>query len=473
ARGTVLSAVAVHAPGIPAGLLASASTRRRGFVLLGDAGPTVLALLGLPRDDAMTGTRFTVGAPLPLDTRIARLTNATAAAVFRDRVRVSTTYGFALALAAILGVAAYAFMAGRLVAGRARRWREIIVVGALAALAYIPAVYLARLLPLYDVGTAAYWAFLVATSLGLAVVARVAARRRAADGLLVMLAVMVAVLVIDVLTGARLQLSSAFGYSATVGIRVAGFGNIAYAVLGSAAVLLAGLLAHRIGGRRGALVASAVMGIALLADVAPFWGSDVGGVLSLVPAFGVTALMLLGIRIRLTWRATAIAATATVVALAALTALDLSRPADARTHLGRLAQQVADQGVSPFANTIARKVDANLGTWSTSEWRWVLAVAVVFLVYVAFLERARVQRALEAVPEMRAAFVGLGVLAVLGYAFNDSGVIIPAIALAVGSLALVVLVTTYAGELRTAPVRRRRQSDASTRSVAAAASSQE
>ncbi|HEX5586818.1 MAG TPA: hypothetical protein VFZ17_05880, partial [Acidimicrobiia bacterium] len=117
ARGTVLSAVAVHAPGIPAGLLASASTRRRGFVLLGDAGPTVLALLGLPRDDAMTGTRFTVGAPLPLDTRIARLTNATSAAVFRDRVRVSTTYGFALALAAILGVAAYAFMAGRLVAG--------------------------------------------------------------------------------------------------------------------------------------------------------------------------------------------------------------------------------------------------------------------------------------------------------------------------------------------------------------------
>ncbi|MET0628534.1 MAG: hypothetical protein ABW033_08760 [Acidimicrobiia bacterium] len=470
ARGTVLSAVAVHAPGVPAGLLASASTRRRGFVLLGDVAPTLLALLGLPRDDAMTGTRFTVGTPLPLSTRLERLTDATSAAVFRDKVRVSTTYGYAVGLAAILGLCAYT-----LIAAKGRRWRAGVIVGALAVLAYIPAVYLARLLPLYDVGTLAYWAFLVATSAGIALVARLATRRRVIDSLLGVLAVIVAVLVTDVITGARLQLSSAFGYSATVGIRVAGFGNIAYAVLGAAAVLLAGLVAHRIGGRRGAMVASAVMGIALLADIAPFWGSDVGGVLSLVPAFGVTALMLLGVRIRLTWRAAVIAGTATVVALAALTALDLSRPADARTHLGRLAQQVADQGVSPFTNTIVRKVDANLETWSTSEWRWVLAIAVVFLVYVAFLERDRVRQVLDAFPEMRAAFVGLVVLATLGYAFNDSGVIIPAVTLSIGSLALLVLFVGYAADLRSAPVRRRRRQpvDESTRSVATAASSQE
>ena len=95
------------------------------------------------------------------------------------------------------------------------------------------------------------------------------------------------------------------------------------------------------------MVAIAAMGVVLVVDVAPFWGSDVGGVLSLVPAFGVTALGLLGVRVRLTWRATAIAAGVTAGVLAALTALDLSRPADARTHLGRLAQQIADRGVAP------------------------------------------------------------------------------------------------------------------------------
>ena len=234
-----------------------------------------------------------------------------------------------------------------------------------------------------------YAAFLTMVSLGVAIVTRLVTRGRPVDALLVVLGIMVVVLVGDVLTGARLQLSSAFGYSATIGIRVAGYGNIAYAVLGAAAILVSGLLAHRIGGTRGALVGSGVMALALVVDIAPFWGSDVGGVLSLVPAFGVTAALLLGLRVRVTWRSATVAAAITLLVLGAVTAVDVAQPADARTHLGRLAQQVADDGLSPFANTIARKVDANLETWSTSEWRLVFAVAVVFLCYLAIRERSR------------------------------------------------------------------------------------
>ena len=63
-------------------------------------------------------------------------------------------------------------------------------------------------------------------------------------------------------------------------------------------MLLAGLVAYRIGGRRGALVAIALLGVAIVVDGAPFFGSDVGGVLSMVPAYAVTATLLLGWRIR-------------------------------------------------------------------------------------------------------------------------------------------------------------------------------
>ena len=66
------------------------------------------------------------------------------------------------------------------------------------------------------------------------------------------------------------------------------------AVLAAGGVLLAGLLADRIGGRRGALVAIALLGVAIVVDGAPFFGSDVGGVLSMVPAYAVTATLLLG-----------------------------------------------------------------------------------------------------------------------------------------------------------------------------------
>ncbi|MFI5047434.1 MAG: hypothetical protein ACHQIG_10265 [Acidimicrobiia bacterium] len=469
ARSGVLTAVAVHAPGVPAGLLTSASTRRPGFVLLSDVAPTLVSLLGLPRDHDMSGSRFSAGAAKPLPARVRKLTNETSAAVFRDHVRASATYLFAIALALVLGVAAYVFTTGR-----GRRARAALAVGALAALAYLPAVYLARLVPFYEHGNGAYWTFLVVVSLALALVALGVARNNADDAALLMLAFVVGVIVVDVLTGARLQLSSAFGYSAAVGIRVAGLGNVAYAVLGSCAVLLAGYLTHRIGGRRGALVAIAVMGVALVVDIAPFWGSDVGGVLSLVPAFGVAALGLLGVRVRFTWRATAIAAGVTAVVLAALTALDLSRPADARTHLGRLAQQIADRGVTPFADTVVRKVDANLQTWSTTEWRVALAVSVVFGVYVIWFEGSRLRAVVGAVPEMRPAFTGLGVLAVAGYVFNDSGAVIPAIVASIGALVLVLLVVQHGGESATAPPSRRRTQRApSTSPVTRAVSSHE
>jgi hypothetical protein len=434
ARGTVLSAVSLHAPGIPAGLLSSASTRRAGFVLLTDVAPTVLGLTGLPRDKTMTGSRFLVGPAASLTDRIDRLQDSTSAAVFRDDVRGPVTLVYALLQALLLGVAAYV-----LVRRRAAPRHGALVFAGLAVLAYVPAVFLARLLPLHEVGTPAYWAFLLVVSAALALLARAVARGDTANALLVVLAMIVGVLVLDVMTGARLQLSSAFGYSATIGIRVAGYGNIAYAILGGAAILLAALVAHRVGGRRGAVAGSLVMLVALVADVAPFWGSDVGGVLSMVPAFGVTIALLFGIRLRLTWRSVVIAGTATVLALAAVTAVDLSRPADARTHLGRLAQQVADEGIGPFTGTIGRKLDANLESWSSSEWRFVLLACVVFLVFLAVHERSRMGALLTSIPALGAALAGSAVLAVLGYAFNDSGIVVPGASLSIVSASLVVL----------------------------------
>ena len=463
ARGVVLSAVAVHAPGVPAGLVTSASTRRPGVVLLGDVAPTVLALAGLPRDDRMGGSRFTATAASPLTSRIEGLRDSTEAAVFRDRIRGPVTLVFGLLLALLLGIAGEALARRR--AGRRVRW---LVVGALTVLAYVPTVFLARLLPLHDHGALVYWVYLLGVSSAIAIAATVAARRNARDALLLVLGLIVAVLILDVLTGARLQLSSAFGYSATVGIRVAGYGNVAYAMLGATTILVSGLLAHRVGGRRGVLLASLLMLVALLADIAPFWGSDVGGVLSLVPAFGITVAMLLGIRIHLSWRIAAVAVGVTAAALAVLTAFDLSRPPDSRTHLGRLAQQVIDEGITPFVDTILRKLDANLATWSSSEWRLVLIPSVLFLIYLAVRQRPRVRTMLREVPEMRAALIGVGTLALLGYAFNDSGVMIPAAVLGVASASLVVLLMTTR-----VPERRRDQSDVSTRSVALAAASQE
>ena len=54
-----------------------------------------------------------------------------------------------------------------------------------------------------------------------------------------------------------------------------------------------------IGGRRGAIVAAGLLGIAIVVDGMPIWGSDIGGVLSMVPAYGVVVSGLMGWRVRL------------------------------------------------------------------------------------------------------------------------------------------------------------------------------
>jgi hypothetical protein len=56
-----------------------------------------------------------------------------------------------------------------------------------------------------------------------------------------------------------------------------------------------------------------------------------------------------------------------------------------------------------------------------------------------------VRALVSAVPETRAVLAGIGVLAVLGYAFNDSGVTVPAVVLAVTSVSLVVLLAVHGG----------------------------
>ena len=47
------------------------------------------------------------------------------------------------------------------------------------------------------------------------------------------------VLVVDVLTGGRLQINTVFGYSPLVAGRFAGLGNLAFAIVGVGAVVVA------------------------------------------------------------------------------------------------------------------------------------------------------------------------------------------------------------------------------------------
>jgi hypothetical protein len=247
----------------------------------------------------------------------------------------------------------------------------------------------------------------------------------------------VAVLVVDVVIGNPLQFNSALGFSPSVAGRFIGIGNAAYAVLAAAAVLLAGLLAFRIGGRRGAWCGVAVLAVALLADGAPFWGADVGGVLSMVPAYGATAMLLLGIRVRT--RTIVAIVGAAVAALAAATVVDLRAASGHRRHLARLVEQIQDEGFGAFTDVVRRKLEQNLASFTTSNFRWLTLVCIAFVAFALLRPPRPLLDLVHRMSPLRAALIGFAILAVLGGALNDAGVVVPGLMLGVLVLVLVPL----------------------------------
>jgi hypothetical protein len=234
----------------------------------------------------------------------------------------------------------------------------------------------------------------------------------------------VAVLGADIVTGGNLQLNALFGNYPVVGGRFAGLGNTAFAILGAASLLSGSLIAELWGERPWARPAVAGLFMAtIFVDGAPSLGSDVGGVLALVPVLGLSFLLLWGRRLNA--RTVGAVAGAGVLILALFTAVDLARPPVERTHLGRLAEAVADRGPEPLIDAVGRKLAANLGIFRLSPWSFFAPVVIGG----AALIVAR-WRALERLhPRLRIGLLMMVALAALGSALNDSGVVIGALTL--------------------------------------------
>ena len=432
--GVHLTVAALRAPGVRPGLLDSATTRRAGYVTLPDLGPTVLDLLGLPRPDSMEGRPYDDHPRSWSGPPVTRFVEADREARFRDRM-LGPVAGAYVAIEILLSLAVAFVLALR--PGRPGLRRALDFVG-LWLLAVVPLTYFGSVLNLDTVGP--YLALVLGG--GVVLAAGAAALRGPRLGgpmgpLAALLGLLVALHVGDVVTGARLQISTVFGYSPTVGGRFAGFGNLAYGQLAAAAILLAGILAHLWPGRRGIRAAVVILVVALVADGMPFWGSDVGGVLASVPAFALVALGLSGRKV--SWRRLAALGAGAVVAVLGLGLLDLRRPATQRTHLGRLLEQIGHDGFRPFSDAVQRKIAENLSVLPSSIWIPLVPSVLAFLGWLAYGSSPRLEAIRSRAPEMRPAFVGLLVAAVLGMALNDSGIAVPAMMLGVLNPVLVRL----------------------------------
>jgi hypothetical protein len=431
-----LVVVGLRSPDLDVGYLRSASTQRSGFLTLVDVAPTVLDRFGVERPVEMEGrSAEIVGSGASLEDRIDRLVTLNAASRFRERLLVPTTVVAVVGLALI--AAATAVVLAR---GGGQRWHPRLRFAVLVVLGILPLSYVARAFPLEELGILFYWSFTLGAALVAAAIVAVAANRlgRPRLALVAMLALVSSVLVFDVMTGSRLSLSAAFGYSPTGNSRLYGISNYAYGMLGASVCVLAGLLAGGTPRDRARWLGLGLLVATLIVLGVPIWGTNVGGVLSFTPAVGMFVVVAWKVRLRL--RTLLLAGLATVAAITSFGLLDLSRPAGQRAHLGRLFERLGDEGIEPLFAIMERKLLASLSVSTSSMWVAAIPVAIAFW---AFLTRypgrplAPVERS---APALHAGLAAGLVVAVLGSLLNDSGAIVGGVTLLVLTASLIHLV---------------------------------
>ena len=278
---------------------------------------------------------------------------------------------------------------------------------------------------------------------------------------------------VDAAAGAPLAFNNPLGMNAVVAGRFYGVSNTAFAlVAGALVVVIASAWEVLGGGRRSALLVTALLGgAALLVDGAPQLGADVGGALTLVPTLAFLAAGLADLR--LTWRRWLAIGAATVLVVGGFAVVDLIRPGGP-THLGRFARQVADGSA---AGVLGRKAYALVGPFITKPvMAAALACAVVIVAAALWWGRRQVRSwrsgtspyawlapaphgdisrvgGQESGPSTRemspsarwvtTALKSLGVLTLVAVLVNDSGVTMAGFILAAAAPALLAL--TLAG----------------------------
>lgn len=411
--------------GVPPGWARSSTTRRDAFVTLPDVAPTILRRLAVAVPSSMSDTPVSaVPAELPLAQRMEQMIRDNQRAVFRDEATGPLTVAFIVMLVVLLAVVAWTV-------GRRPSWSPAVRWACLVVMSVPVVMFLAGLLPYGRFTVATFGLVVLGGAAVVATVAVTAGRREDLLAPLVPAGLSVLVLTVDVATGAHLQINTMFGYSPIVAGRFAGFGNQAYAIF-SIATLITATAVWDIWGRhrpdtpdRIRLgVVGAFFAAAVVVDGAPVLGSDVGGVLAMVPSYTLCLLMLAGRRIRA--RMVAAVGVATVGILAAFAAVDLARPPESRTHLGRFAQRLLD---GDAAIILERKLQANLNQLTSTAWTVVIPAALAFFAYLTWRPNRRLAKVIERHPSFRTFGASAITLGVLSWAVNDSGVAIPAMML--------------------------------------------
>ncbi|MDO5672713.1 MAG: hypothetical protein Q4G30_07660 [Actinomycetaceae bacterium] len=234
-------------------------------------------------------------------------------------------------------------------------------------------------------------------------------------------------IVIDALRSGTAQLDAPMGVSSLVGGRFYGLNNTAFALLATSGIIFTAcvlLLLRRTNLERKRLLQTLLIvligGLSVIVDGFPSFGADFGGPPALIPGF--IAMGLVANELRVTWLRVLSIGVLTVGGVSALAFADWLRPSLERTHLGRFVDTVFQGEVWAV---LMRKAQQNLHNL-THSYLTIVALAGLLVAFLVLRPAFKQVRGSVFSPTLEACVWALLITHLLGYALNDSGILITA-----------------------------------------------
>ena len=227
-------------------------------------------------------------------------------------------------------------------------------------------------------------------------------------------------------TGSMFQLSSPLGAQPISGGRFYGLSNHLFGMVLASALMAVLCLFTVVRTPRARTVWTLVIGATVaVVCVTPSMGADFGSMLAVVLAFGLLALLVSGVRLRL-WHVLALGFSGGLTVLA-VAFVDWLRPPEDRTHLGRFIDELlSGELLTVIVRKLAQNIAMTTGYWALAV---VMAATVVASVAILMPRRLRWHRLASvdaAHPASYPVRVALVVGTWVGYAVNDTGPVLVA-----------------------------------------------
>lgn len=388
------------------GLTTSQTTKRGGIIVNTDIAPTILSYFNLKLPVEMLGHPIS---SINSANKLNYLNNLDTAIVSTHNARpiVLKSYVIFLIIVLILYLAMF-FLKIEIL-----RYIKPIILGIMS----VPFVLL--ILPLFGTQSI-YVDFTIIISITIAFVSllKISVKNELDIFMIISLLTSFAI-ALDIFTGSHLMKDSILGYDAIAGARFYGIGNEYMGVLIGSTIMGIMTLIQKYDSKYVKVLSITIFIAVFMLMILPGYGAKIGGFITGFMAFGVTILMMLGVKINHKNLTLLFISMTFLLFLMFIASMFIGT----ETHMAQTAIIVKYGGIQSLFDIFNRKLNMELTLIRYTIWSWVLIISIISLFIFSYKPTGILKNIFKKYEYIYYGFFGSTIGMLFALAFNDAGIV--------------------------------------------------